>query len=212
MRRRKAWYTARAPSRRLGDRRSPARVPSAVAGAVRDADSPCWPEPPCGTMTGYGYCYAEEWGAKGTTFSDKTARAEFGLRRTRSSRRSAPASSRYRWCWMQGNPWLRLLRREVEDLVSTGHGQRYLREQQARAELKQVNRELKQHRAQLAALEQRRSALLAELGEQGALCRTVMEQQGMEGGRTSPSATGRPSTRSTGRKRSSSAGVQRVPT
>jgi hypothetical protein len=36
-----------------------------------------------------------------------------------------------------------------------------------RAELKQVNRELKQHRAQLAALEERRSALLAELGEQG---------------------------------------------
>ena len=54
----------------------------------------------------------------------------------------------------------------VEELVSTQHGDRYLRERQARAELKQVNRELKQHRAQLAALEERRSALLAELGEQ----------------------------------------------
>ena len=56
--------------------------------------------------------------------------------------------------------------REVEELVSTRHGDRYLRERQARTELKQVNRELKQHRAQLAALEERRSALLAELGEQ----------------------------------------------
>jgi hypothetical protein len=36
-----------------------------------------------------------------------------------------------------------------------------------RGKLKQVNRELKQYRAQLAALEERRSALLAELGEQG---------------------------------------------
>ena len=35
-----------------------------------------------------------------------------------------------------------------------------------RRELKQVNRELKQHRAQLAALEERRSALVAELGEE----------------------------------------------
>jgi hypothetical protein len=35
-----------------------------------------------------------------------------------------------------------------------------------RAELKQVNRELKQLRAQVAALEERRSVLLAELGEQ----------------------------------------------
>ena len=42
----------------------------------------------------------------------------------------------------------------------------YLLERQARAELKQINRELKQYRAQLAALEERRSALLTELGEQ----------------------------------------------
>ena len=64
------------------------------------------------------------------------------------------------------NPWLRLLRREVEELVSTRHGKRYLQERQPRAELKQVNRELKQLCAQVAALEEKRSVLLAELGEQ----------------------------------------------
>ena len=68
---------------------------------------------------------------------------------------------------MHGNPWLRLLRHEVEDLVSTRHGERYLRERQARAELKRVNRELKQLRAQLTALEERRAALLSELADQG---------------------------------------------
>jgi hypothetical protein len=66
---------------------------------------------------------------------------------------------------MHGNPWLRLLRREVEDLARILHGERYLREQQARTELARVNRELKQLRAQLAALEERRAALLSELGE-----------------------------------------------
>ena len=64
---------------------------------------------------------------------------------------------------MHGNPWLRLLRREVEELVSARHGERYLREQQARTELARVNRELKQLRAQLAALEERRAVLLSEL-------------------------------------------------
>jgi Tfp pilus assembly protein PilO len=73
----------------------------------------------------------------------------------------------YRPAAIHGNPWLRLLRREVEDLVSTRHGERYLREQQARTELKQVTRELKQLRAQLTPLEERRSVLLTELGEQG---------------------------------------------
>ena len=65
-----------------------------------------------------------------------------------------------------GNPWLRLLRREVEDLVSARHGEGYLRERQARTELARVKRELKQLRGQIAALEERRSVLLADLGEQ----------------------------------------------
>jgi hypothetical protein len=67
---------------------------------------------------------------------------------------------------MHGNPWLRLLRREVEDLVRARNGGRYLRERKARTELAQVNRELKQLRVQLAALEERGAALLAELAEQ----------------------------------------------
>ena len=68
---------------------------------------------------------------------------------------------------MHGNPWLRLLRREVEDLVATRSGDRYLRERNARTELAQINRELKKLRAQLAALEERRAALLAELADDG---------------------------------------------
>jgi DNA repair exonuclease SbcCD ATPase subunit len=72
----------------------------------------------------------------------------------------------YRRAAMHGNPWLRLLRREVEALVSARRGERYLQERQARTELSRVNRELRQLRAELAALEERRSVLLAELGEQ----------------------------------------------
>jgi hypothetical protein len=69
------------------------------------------------------------------------------------------------WMWrfpgmsfaaMHGNPWLRLLRREVEDLARTLHGEPYLREQQARTELARINRELRQLRARLAALPQKK--------------------------------------------------------
>jgi DNA repair exonuclease SbcCD ATPase subunit len=111
---------------------------------------------------------SEEWGRKGATLSDKTARAEFGLTQDEIIAAIRAGQLQYRRAAMHGNPWLRLLRREVEELVSTRHGERYLRERQARTELKQVNRELKQLRAQVAALEERRSVLLAELGEQGA--------------------------------------------
>jgi len=108
-----------------------------------------------------------EWGRKGATLSDKTARSEYGLTQDEIFAAIDAGELQYRPAAMHGNPWLRLLRREVEDLARTLHGERYLRERQARAELARINRELKQLRAQLAALEDRRAALFSKLGEQG---------------------------------------------
>src|ERR1700737_3298809 len=110
---------------------------------------------------------AEEWARKGATLSDKTARSEYGLTQDEIFAAIRAGKLQYGPAAMHGNPWLRLLCREVEDLVSTRRGERYLRERQARTELKRVNRELKQLRAQLTALEESRAALLSELAEQG---------------------------------------------
>jgi hypothetical protein len=107
----------------------------------------------------------EEWARKGATLSDKTARSEFGLTQAEIIAAINAGTLRYRPGSVHGNPWLRLLRREVEELVRAQHGDRYLRERQARTELAHVNRELKQLRAHLAALEERRAALISELGE-----------------------------------------------
>jgi hypothetical protein len=109
---------------------------------------------------------AEEWVRKGATLSDKSARAEFGLTQDEIVAAIRAGKLQYRTADIYGNPWLRLLRCEVEALVSARHGEGYLRERHARTELKRVNRELKQLRGQLTALEERRSVLLAELGEQ----------------------------------------------
>jgi hypothetical protein len=106
-----------------------------------------------------------EWARKGATLSDKTARSEYGLAQDEIFAGIDAGKLQYRPAAMYGNPWLRLLRREVEDLAKALHGEQYLRERQARTQLARVNRELKQLRAQLAALEERRSVLLSELGE-----------------------------------------------
>lgn len=66
---------------------------------------------------------------------------------------------------MHGNPFLRLLRREVEALVKMKHGGDYLKEQQAKTELALINRDLKRLRTQIAKLEDRRSKLIAELNK-----------------------------------------------
>jgi hypothetical protein len=108
---------------------------------------------------------AEEWGRKGATMSDKSARSEYGLTEEEIYAAIDAGQLQYRPAAMHGNPWLRLLRREVEDLVRARSGDRYVRERKARTELAQTNRELKQLRVQLAALEEKRAALMTELAD-----------------------------------------------
>jgi hypothetical protein len=105
-----------------------------------------------------------EWRCKGTTLSDKTARNEFGLTQDEIIRAIRAGTLHYREGSMYGNPWLRLLRREVEALVRKKHGNDYLKDRQSKAALVRINRELKRLKAQVARLEERRSELLARLG------------------------------------------------
>jgi hypothetical protein len=105
----------------------------------------------------------QEWSRKGATLSDKTARHEFGLTQDEIYDAIDAGALQYRRAAMHGNPWLRLLRREVEALARSKHGDRYVDERQDRAELARVNREIKRLRAELAELEERRSALNSRL-------------------------------------------------
>ena len=103
-----------------------------------------------------------EWQRKGATLSDKTARKELGLTQDEIVQAIRAGKLQCREGSICGNPWLRLLRREVEVLVETKHGHDCLKDQQAKTELARVNRELKRLKAQVAELEQRKAALIEE--------------------------------------------------
>ena len=106
-----------------------------------------------------------EWRRKGATLSDKTAQEEFGLTweeivtAIRAGRLHCQQQS------MHGNPWFRLLRREVEAFVKERHGANYLKDRQAKTELARINRELKRLKGQIAVLEERKSKLIAGSGK-----------------------------------------------
>ena len=55
----------------------------------------------------------EEWRRKGATLSDKTARKEYGLTQDEIHAAIEAGQLQYRLGSIHGNPWLRLLRREV---------------------------------------------------------------------------------------------------
>ena len=100
-----------------------------------------------------------EWQKKGGTLSDKTARQEFGLTQGEIIQAIRAGALQCRKGSMHGNPYLRLLRREVEALVKKKHGARHLKAQQAKTELAAINRELKRLRTRIAALEEQKAKL-----------------------------------------------------
>ena len=53
----------------------------------------------------------------------------------------------------------------MEALVSERHGANYLMDRQAKTELARINRELKRLKNQIAALEARKSKLIADSGK-----------------------------------------------
>lgn len=106
-----------------------------------------------------------EWKRRGGTLSDKTAREEFGLTQDEIIRAIRAGELQYREGSMHGNPWLRLLRLEVESLVKKRHGGDYLKTRQAETELAGINRELRRLKTQIARLEERKSKLIAGSGK-----------------------------------------------
>lgn len=101
------------------------------------------------------------WQRKGATLSDKTARKEFALTQDEIVRAIRAGQLQYREGSIYGNPWLRLLRREVEALVRKNRGAESLKQLQAKTELASINRELKRLKIQIARLEERKSKLIA---------------------------------------------------
>src|SRR5262249_50613602 len=91
-----------------------------------------------------------EWRRKGATLIHKTAQEEFGLTLEEIVRAIRAGKLHCQQQSMHGNPWLRLLRREMEALVKERHGANYLKERQAKTELARINRELKRLKGQMA--------------------------------------------------------------
>lgn len=104
------------------------------------------------------------WTIKGGTLSDKSAREEFGLTQEEIIEAIKNDKLQYRKNYMHGNPYLRLVRNEVEALVIEKYGDNYF-EKKLKKELAQINQELRRMKGKVASLEKRKIALLDEIRE-----------------------------------------------
>lgn len=105
------------------------------------------------------------WTTKGATLSHKSAEKEFGLTFDEIVEAINAGKLQYRENSIYGAPFLRLIRSEVEALVSEKHGADYLQKKQAKKELTEVTKTLKTLKEQVQTLESRKMELLELLGK-----------------------------------------------
>ena len=105
------------------------------------------------------------WLRKGGTLSDKSARRKFGLSQEEIIEAIKGGKLQFRKNYMHGNPYLRLVRDEVEALVVEKYGDSYFEKKKLKNELTKVNQELRRMKGKVAFLERRKVAILEELGE-----------------------------------------------
>ncbi len=108
---------------------------------------------------------ATMWSQKGATLSDKSARSEFGLTQQEIVAAIRAGKLQYRQNNMHGNPYLRLLRHEIEALVQEKCGQDQLQKKKLQKELADLNKEARKLKTRMKAIERRRAELLKELDE-----------------------------------------------
>ena len=106
-----------------------------------------------------------EWNRKGATLSDVTAQKEFGVSRDFIVQGIQAGKLEYREGAVWGNPYLRVLRSQLEAYIAEKLGSEHLTSTKTQAELRKVKKEIAQLEKQLTALKARKAEIEQAVGE-----------------------------------------------
>lgn len=97
-----------------------------------------------------------EWNRKGATLSDVTAKSEYGVDRDFIIKGIETGKLEYRDGAIWGNPYLRILRRQLEEYITEQHGIEYLDKIKNQLELRKIKKEITDLKTRMAALQIRK--------------------------------------------------------
>ena len=106
-----------------------------------------------------------EWNRKGATLSDVTAEAEYGLDRNFIIKGIETGKLEYREGAIWGNPYLRILRRQLEEYITAELGIEYLVKVKNELELRKIKKEIADLKTRLAILQIRKAEIEGSLGK-----------------------------------------------
>ena len=100
-----------------------------------------------------------EWNRKGATLSDVTAQKEYGMSRDFIVKGIRAGKLEYRDGAIWGNPYLRVLRSQLEQYIAEELGADSLSSSKNRTELRKIKKEMGDLKKRLEALEARRTEI-----------------------------------------------------
>ena len=100
-----------------------------------------------------------EWNRKGATLSDKTAKQEYGVSWDFIVKGIQAGRLEYREGSVWGNPYIRILRSQLEKYIAEECGADRLACSKIQTELRRIRKEMAGHRKKLRELEARRAEL-----------------------------------------------------
>jgi len=106
-----------------------------------------------------------EWNRKGATLSDKTAKREYGVDRDFIVNGIRAGKLEYREGAIWGNPYLRLLRSQLEQYIAEELGKDRLSNVKKQTELRKIKREMANLKKKLNELQARRKDLEEQIGK-----------------------------------------------
>jgi len=108
---------------------------------------------------GSGMAEYGEWNRKGASLSDVTAAKEYGVTRAFIVKGIRAGKLEYREGAIWGNPYLRILRGQLEQYIAEQFGPERLASEQSKTELRKIKKEIADLNKRLAQLEGRRMEL-----------------------------------------------------
>ena len=106
-----------------------------------------------------------EWTRKGSTLSDVTAQKEYGFDRNFIVKGIKAGKLEYREGSIYGNPWLRILRSQLEQYITEELGTGYLSDMKNRTELRKIKKEMADLKKRLDALQARKAEIEQAMGK-----------------------------------------------
>ena len=106
-----------------------------------------------------------EWNQKGATLSEVTAQKEYGVSRDFVVRGIQSGRLEYREGAIWGNPYLRILRSQLEQYIVAELGSDYLASKKNQTELRMIKKEMADLKKRLSELQTRRTELEEQIGK-----------------------------------------------